>query len=372
MTLGILGGGQLGRMLALAAANLGVRARCYEEQPDACAGQVCDLHVGGYLDATRLDAFAAGCDAITYEFENVPVEAARRLSARVPVHPGPAALAASQDRLHEKRLFVELGIETPAFAPVDGPGDLAGAIERVGLPAVLKTRRGGYDGKGQAVARTHAEAERAVRTLGGDAARPVPLIAEAFVPFTAEASVLHVRGRGGAGDTATYPLCRNVHAAGILRRTECWHDAPAELAARAEAGARALAEHLDYAGVLALELFVLEGRVLANEIAPRVHNSGHWTMNGAATSQFENHVRAVLGLPLGPTHATALAAMVNLIGAAPATADLLALPGAHLHLYGKEPRSGRKIGHVNVSADDAATLARRLSAAERLIASATA
>ncbi|MFN0011785.1 MAG: 5-(carboxyamino)imidazole ribonucleotide synthase [Phycisphaerales bacterium] len=362
MTLGILGGGQLGRMLALAAANLGVRVRAYDEAADACAGQVCDLHVGTYDDDARLDAFAAGCDAITYEFENVPVSAAQRLAARAAVCPPPAALAASQDRLTEKTLFVELGIDTPAFAPIDAPGDLAAALDRVGLPAVLKTRRGGYDGKGQAVVRTLADAAHASEML--DCGR-IPLIAEAFVPFTSEVSALLVRGR--AGEEAMYPLCQNRHAGGILRETLVLPDAPRALVDQATGAATAIAQRLDYVGVLAVEFFELNGRLLANEMAPRVHNSGHWTMDGAATSQFENHVRAVLGLPLGPTAATTHAAMLNLIGQHPPLESLLALPGAKVHLYGKEPRPGRKLGHVNLLASDPASLSRHLARARQLI-----
>ena len=365
MTLGILGGGQLGRMLALAAANLGVRVRCYDEADDACAGQVCDLHVGTFDDLARLEAFGAGCDAVTYEFENVPVGAAARLNERVRVWPPPEALAASQDRLNEKTLFVELGIDTPAFARVDGAGDVKGALERVGLPAVFKTRRGGYDGKGQAVVRTIAEAMHAAEVLGAGESGCVPLIAEAFVPFTGEVSVVLVRGR--AGERAVYALCRNRHAGGILRETVAWAEANEGLVRQAAGAGGAIAERLGYVGVLAVEFFELDGRLLANEMAPRVHNSGHWTMDGAATSQFENHVRAVLGLPLGPTDATCAAAMVNLIGEHPPLESLLGLPGARVHLYGKQPRAGRKVGHVNLCAPEAGTLARHLARARQVI-----
>ncbi len=363
MTLGVLGGGQLGRMLALAAANLGVRVRCYDEADDACAVEVCDLHVGTFDDLARLDAFAAGCDVVTYEFENVPVSAAERLAERVGVWPPPGALAASQDRLREKTLFVELGIDTPAFATIDSAGDVAGALDRVGLPAVFKTRRGGYDGKGQAVVRTNAEAMHAATVLGADGS--VPLIAEAFVAFTGEVSALVVRAR--SGERAMYPLCRNRHAGGVLRETHAWVDAPEPLVLQAAEAAGAIAEQLAYGGVLAVEFFELDGRLLANEMAPRVHNSGHWTMESAATSQFENHVRAVLGLPLGPTTAVCHAAMLNLIGDHPPLESLLALPGAHVHLYGKQPRAGRKVGHVNVAATDAGTLARNVGRARQLI-----
>ncbi len=362
MTLGILGGGQLGRMLALAAANLGVRVRCYDEAADACAGHVCDLHVGSFDDAARLDTFAAGCDCITYEFENVPVSAAQRLAARISVYPPPGALAASQDRLAEKTLFVQLGIDTPAFAPVNSPPDIRAALDHVGLPAVIKARRGGYDGKGQAVVRTLAEATHAAQALG---CGRVPLIAEAFVAFTSEVSALLVRGR--TGEESMYALCQNRHSGGILRETVALTDAPTPLVEQATRTAAALARRLEYVGVLAVEFFELDGRLLANEMAPRVHNSGHWTMDGAATCQFENHVRAVLGLPLGPTTVNAHAGMLNLIGDHPPLEALLALPGAHVHLYGKDPRPGRKLGHVNLLAPDPATLARHLARARQLI-----
>ncbi|MFN0134208.1 MAG: 5-(carboxyamino)imidazole ribonucleotide synthase [Phycisphaerales bacterium] len=351
MNIGVLGGGQLGRMLALAGYPLGFRLWFYDSAPDAVAGHVAPLTVGGFDDATALDRFADGLDLITYEFENVPVEAARRLARRVPVWPPPAALEVAQDRLAEKQLFTRLGIPTPKFAAVSGPSDLAPALEAVGLPAVLKARRFGYDGKGQAVVRSIAEAERTLASFQG-----VPAIAEAFVRFDREVSVIAARG----GDaTAFYPLVENVHRAGILHssrapappRADSRQADDLERLGRHHAGA--IMDAVGYRGVLTVEFFEVGGRLLANEIAPRVHNSGHWTIEGSACSQFENHLRAVAGLPLGGTEAVGHSGMVNLIGQTPPLPRLLGL-GAHVHLYGKEPRPGRKIGHMTTVRHDAA------------------
>ena len=359
MNLGIIGGGQLGRMLALAAHPLGVQTRVLEPAESAPAAPVAGHVVGPYDDPASLDRFVGGLDVVTYEFENVPVASAERIAAVVPVRPGAAALAASQDRGVEKTTFQELTIPTTAFAVIDDESDLAGAIERLGVPLVLKTRRMGYDGKGQAIVRTAADAAAAWRELGGRA-----LIAEGFVRFDRELSILAVRSLDG--DVRCYPLCENVHEGGILRRTTF----PAtrvepRMQAEAETYARRLLEHLDYVGVLALEMFDVGGALLANEMAPRVHNSGHATIEGAETSQFENHVRAVCGLPLGPVDAVGHSVMINLIGSIPPTAEMLKVPGAHVHLYGKAPRPGRKVGHVTLRGDDAAEVGRR---ADRLVA----
>jgi 5-(carboxyamino)imidazole ribonucleotide synthase len=356
----VLGGGQLGRMLALAGYPLGLRFRFLDPAPDATAGRVGELVVGDYRDPAALDRVAAGAAAATFEFENVPVDAARALERRVPVRPGPRALEVAQDRVAEKTFFRELGVPTAPFVPVDSRADLDAALERLGVPAVLKTRRLGYDGKGQAVLRSGADAEAAWQRLGG-----VPLVLEGFVAFRRELSVLAVRGRDGA--TACYPLVENHHRDGILRlsRAPAPGLTPALQALAEDQAARVLAG-LDYVGVLAIELFDVGDGLLANELAPRVHNSGHWTIEGAETSQFENHLRAVLGWPLGATAARGASAMVNLIGAVPEPAALLALAGAHLHLYDKAPAPGRKLGHLTLRAEEPSALAGPLAHAVAL------
>lgn len=357
MRIGILGGGQLGRMLALAGHPLGHSFVVLTPSPDAPAAGVADVIVAPYEDRVALSQLAEQVDVITYEFENVPVDAVEALSARgVPVYPGSAALRAASDRLSEKELFSQLDIATASYAMVDSASDLEKAVRYTGLPAVLKTRRFGYDGKGQRVLRSSADVEGAFTGLGG-----VPQILEGFVDFRRELSLVAVRGRDG--EMAFYPLVENRHEGGVLRFTR----APApDLApgfqVRAEAYATALLEELDYVGVLALELFDHGDELLANEMAPRVHNSGHWSIEGAETSQFENHLRAITGAPLGSTAARDESAMINLIGDAPDTRMILSVPGAHLHLYGKTPRPGRKIGHVTVTAADSSTLDARLDA----------
>jgi 5-(carboxyamino)imidazole ribonucleotide synthase len=352
--LGIVGGGQLGRMLALAALPLDVRCVTLDPGVDTSASQVAPSIVGPYDDHEALARLAAQVDVITYEFENVPVEAARFVQERVPVFPPPSALEASQDRIAEKALFDAVELPVPPYAAVDSLAMLEGALGTIGVPAVLKTRRLGYDGKGQAVIRDPLRAEDAWRSIGG-----MPAIVEGFVGFDRELSIVAARGRDGA--FASYPLVENVHREGILRLTR----APApgvtrELEATAEAHARSVMDELGYVGVLAIELFQVGETLLGNEFAPRVHNTGHWTIEGAETSQFEQHVRAVCGLPLGPTTIRGLSAMVNLIGDVPPTDAVAAIPGAHLHLYGKSPRPGRKLGHVTVRADDPETSARAL------------
>ncbi len=346
-TVGIVGGGQLARMLALAGLPLGERFVFLDPAPDACAAAL-GVHLrGAYDDHERLAELAGCADVVTYEFENVPAPAIEFLDSRVEVFPPATALAIARDRWREKSLFRELGIPTPPFATVDSRADLEAAVSAIGLPAVLKSRTLGYDGKGQAVLRVPRDLDDAWSRLGG-----VPLILEGFVAFEREVSVLGVRSR--TGETVFYPLVENVHRDGILRTSRCRSGDP--LSGLAEAYASRLLDHLGYVGVLALELFHAGDQLLANEMAPRVHNSGHWTIEGAQTSQFENHLRAVLGLPLGSTAAVGESAMVNLIGELPSMVDVLALPGAHLHLYGKAPRPGRKIGHVTLRAATAPAL----------------
>ena len=322
---GCLGGGQLGRMLALAGAPLDVRFRFLDPSPDACAGDVGDLIVGAYDDSELLDRLAESADVVTYEFENVPVDAARRVGAV----PDARALEQGQDRLVEKQLFARLEIPTARY----------GALDDTGVPALVKSRRLGYDGKGQRLVES-AEA------LGEDE------LAEEVVPFDRELSIVGVRGRDG--DSRFYPLAENEHRAGVLASARAPAvDAPQ---AKAEAIATKLLDELAYVGVLAVELFEVGGRLLANELAPRVHNSGHWTIDGAVTSQFENHVRAILGLPLGSTEATGEAVMLNFVGGVPPLDRLLAVHNAHVHLYGKTPRPGRKLGHVTLVDADEGTI----------------
>lgn len=356
--LGILGGGQLARMLALAAAPLGVKTLVVDSVADACAGQVAPLVVADWKDYEALERFAAMVDVVTFDFENVPAETAHWLAGRVAVSPVPGALAVAQDRLAEKTLFRECGLDTPAFVAVDTREDLDRAIAEVGAPAILKTRRLGYDGKGQFRLKTAADADAAWDALGAQGAVH-GLILEAFVPFERELSVIAVRSR--EGDFRTWPLTRNWHTDGVLSLSLAPAPDIDELQRRATDLARTLAERLEYVGVFALELFVKDGQLLGNEMAPRVHNSGHWTIEGAHTSQFENHVRAVLGMPLGDTGARGLSCMFNWIGDLPDPAPVLTTTDAHWHDYGKQARPGRKVGHATVCAPDEGALAGRVA-----------
>ena len=360
-TVGILGGGQLARMLALSGAPLGLRFLVMDTAPDACAGQYVPMLVGDYRDEDMLAQFARQVDVVTFDFENVPAESAQWLSERVAVFPNPRALAVAQDRLAEKTLFRELNIPVPEFAAIASREELDDAIARIGVPCILKTRRLGYDGKGQFRIResggypgnARADADAAWEALGAQA-QTVGLILEAFVPFDRELSVVAVRGRDG--EFRMWPLTENWHVDGVLSASLAPAQADAELAATAFAYARQLAESLDYVGVFALELFCRNGQLLANELAPRVHNSGHWTLEGAETSQFENHLRAVLGLPLGDTRMLGHACMLNWVGDLPEPSAVLREPGGHWHDYGKSPRSGRKVGHATLRADSAVEL----------------
>lgn len=357
---GILGGGQLARMMVLAGVPMGLRFRVFDPHVDGCAGQVAPLEVGDFSDVDALGQFAEGLDVATFDFENVPAASIDAMGAKLPVFPGSAALATAQDRLVEKTRFNALGIPTPGFAAVDDRAGLDAALAALGAPAILKTRRFGYDGKGQFRLRSLADADAAWAALGAQAGT-VGLILEAFVPFRRELSVVAVRGRDGG--FAAWPLTENWHVDGVLSASL----APARVAPQIEQQAiehaRALADALDYVGVFALELFDDGERLLANEMAPRVHNSGHWTMEGAETSQFENHLRAVLGWPLGDTVPRGVSCMLNFIGSMPSATALLEVPGAHWHDYGKLARAGRKVGHATLRADDPATLALRLEQA---------
>jgi len=343
-TIGILGGGQLGRMLALAAARLGFKCHVLSPNPDSPAFDVVHrVTCAPYSDTAALDRFAADVDVVTYEFENVPADTATFLAARVPVLPDPQILAITQDRLAEKRFVAKLGIRTAAFADVAGPAELAPAIEKIGRPAVLKTRRFGYDGKGQATIKNGSDPAAVWREVGGQ-----PCILEAFVPFEREVSVVAARGHDGAVEC--FDVTENEHRDHILKTSRVPAALPEAAAEQARRIAETIAHEFSYVGVLAVEMFVLHrgSELLVNEIAPRVHNSGHWTLDGASVSQFEQHVRAVAGWPLAKPIRNGQVEMTNLIGNE--VEDFrawLRVPGTAVHLYGKTAvRPGRKMGHV--------------------------
>ncbi len=340
MTIGIVGAGQLGRMMALAGYPLGLEFLFLDKDARTPGGQVAPLIAGELTDRALLGELAQRCEVLTFDWENIPVEALENLPGEARIAPPLRALAAAQDRLSEKRTFELLGIPTTRYAAVDSRAALETAVQSIGLPGVLKTRRMGYDGKGQFVLRTPADLDAAWEALGR-----TPLLYENLVPFDAEVSVIAVRGTDGT--VAFYPLNRNVHREGILRLTRAPYGS-ASLVRQAQRAARKLLEHFHYVGVLTIEFFVKRGKLIANEMAPRVHNSGHWTIEGAHTSQFENHVRAIAGLPLGSTAARGHCAMINLIGELPARDPLLEVPGLHWHDYGKSARPGRKLGHVTL------------------------
>ena len=356
----VLGGGQLGWMLALAGIPLGSEFVFMDPAADAPGAGVGAVVVGALDDLEAARTVADGADVVTYEWEGVPAATARALEHIAPVYPPPLALDVAQDRVLEKETLRRLGIETAPFGAVNSRADIEHGLDSIGFPAVLKTRRGGYDGKGQVMLRQASDVEPAWQSVAHS-----PCILEGFVDFDRELSIVGVRARNG--EIACWPAVENRHRDGILRVTRA--PAPgldAELQARAEATIRPLFESLGYVGVGCVELFDVDGKLYANEIAPRVHNSGHWTIEGAETSQFENHVRAVLGLPLGATAARGASAMVNCIGAMPELEAILRIPGAHLHDYGKTPRPGRKLGHVTVTACDADELGGRLAAVVEL------
>jgi len=342
-TIGILGGGQLGRMLAQAAYNLGYKVHGYcPDEGSTPLSQVTGQYTrAAYEDEAALAAFAAQVDVVTYEFENVPAQTVSHLIKSVPVRPNGPALGIIQDRLAEKSFLHEAGIPVTPFADIASQDDFAAAVLRTGIPAVLKTRRFGYDGKGQARIHSGAEVESAYAEIGR-----APAILEGFVAFDREVSIIAARGLDG--DIRIYPLTENRHVNHILDRSTAPAAVLPAVAERAGGMARTILEKLDYVGVLAIEFFLKGEELLANELAPRVHNSGHWTIEGAATSQFEQHIRAICGLPLGDCHALFQSEMTNLIGeAVHSWPAILAEPGTHLHLYGKaQARPGRKMGHV--------------------------
>ncbi|WP_353979536.1 5-(carboxyamino)imidazole ribonucleotide synthase [Salinicola endophyticus] len=358
MRIGIVGGGQLGRMLAQAGAPLDLRFTFLDPGSEPCAAAHGEHLQADWQDPAALAALTANCDAITFEFENVPAEAVARLAEQRPAFPPAQALSTARDRWLEKSLFRELDIAVPPIARIDSQADLDAAVAEIGLPAVVKTRTLGYDGKGQKVMREPADVSGTFAELGG-----VPLILEGFIDFDHEISVIAVRARDG--EIRHWPVVRNAHRQGILHCSVPQVAHP--LQAQAEDYASRVMRELDYVGVMAFEFFVTDAGLLANEIAPRVHNSGHWSIEGAVTSQFENHVRAVAGLPLGETARLAPCAMLNVIGAFPERDAVLAVPGTRWHDYGKAPRPGRKIGHITVLAGDDETLAERVAAVEALL-----
>jgi 5-(carboxyamino)imidazole ribonucleotide synthase len=356
---GIVGAGQLGRMLALAGYPLGIRCLFLDRSADAPAAQVAPILTGELEDATLLAALAARSEVVTFDWENISGHALAPLEQLTHVRPPRAALEVSQDRLSEKALFTRLRIPVAAHAAIDSRDDLTRAVRKFGLPGVLKTRRMGYDGKGQFVVRDAAQMDEAWAAIGG-----LGLIYEKFQEFSREVSL--VGARSASGKIVFYPLSANTHGGGIL------HYGIAPFTNRAlEAAARTCMKRvmnaLAYIGVLAIEFFVVDGRLVANEMAPRVHNSGHWTIEGCVTSQFENHLRAICGLPLGSTRPLGHTAMINFISAMPDRERLMAIDGLAFHDYGKEPRAGRKLGHCTILRSRAADRNAGLAEALKLV-----
>ncbi len=357
--IGIIGAGQLGQMLALAGIAMGLRFTFLDPSAQAPAGKLGRHIQAEYDDERALEQLTVECDVITLEFENIPVSAVTSVHHHHAIYPGARSLAVAQDRITEKQYFESQGIAVAPYAAVDSLESLGAAVKTIGYPAILKTRRLGYDGKGQVVIRTPADCSAAWAQM-----HEQPAILEQMIAFTREVSIIAVRST--QGELAFYPVGENNHVGGILQRTDIHPNDPAQ--AQAETYARRVLIGLDYVGVLAIEFFEHHGALIANEMAPRVHNSGHWTQNGAATSQFENHLRAILGWPLGSTACTGHSCMLNLIGQIPPRNAILALPGVHLHDYGKEARAGRKLGHINIVANTLETRRAHTAKLERLIA----
>ena len=358
-TIGILGGGQLGLMLAQAALPLGIRCVFLEDSPN-CPARL----LGQVFSSEQFDEFSQSCDIFTLEFENTPLKPAQVLESTKQLYPSSFALSVAQDRLNEKNLFNQLSIATVPFLAVNHKEDIQKAITTLGLPLVLKTSRGGYDGKGQFVLKTADQMDTAWAELG-EATKTAPLIAEGFINFEREVSIIAVRGQ--TGEIRYYPLAQNEHHDGILAKSTVPAPNTEHLTQQAQHNIKKLLEHLNYVGVLTLELFVTPDGLLANEIAPRVHNSGHWSIEGAVCSQFENHIRAVAGLPLGDTSITKPSVMLNVIGKYPVLADVLAIEGVHVHNYDKAEREGRKIAHITVMPSDSSQLEAAVSQVAALL-----
>lgn len=341
--IGILGGGQLGQMLALAGIPLGFRFRVWDPAPDCCA-RLCAEHVcAEYDDSAALERFVEGLDLVTFEFENVPAETLRAIESRVRVSPSCKALQISQDRLLEKQFFAGLNIPLAEFVEVNSETDLANAMKTLNSPAILKSRRFGYDGKGQLRLQIASDPKTAWSDFGEK-----PAVLERMLAFEREVSCL--AARNADGEIAFYPLFENTHEKGILRRTVVPASTSPELEQQAQNILAQILDELDYCGLLTIEFFIVNGQLIVNEMAPRVHNSGHLTIEAFHTSQFEQHLRAVAGLPLGSTALRSPSVMVNCIGSLPPSEAVLRLPGAAFHDYGKPPRPGRKVGHITLQA----------------------
>lgn len=358
MKVGVIGGGQLGRMLALAGTPLGMQFTFLDPAEDACAAALGEHLHADYSSPEHLQQLAQSVDLVTFEFESVPAETVAYLEQFVPVYPSATALRIARDRWFEKSMFKDLGIPTTEFADVLSQADLEAAVAQIGLPAVLKTRTLGYDGKGQKVLREAADVVDAFAYLGN-----VPCILEGFVAFSGEVSLVAVRGRDG--EVQCYPLVHNIHNDGILHLSVASDAHP--LQALAQDYASRVLQELDYVGVLAFEFFEVDGGLKANEIAPRVHNSGHWTIEGSECSQFENHLRAVAGLPLGSTASVEHSAMLNFIGSVPEASKVLSIADCHLHDYSKAPKAGRKVGHATLRSATPERLQQQIVALEGLL-----
>lgn len=340
MKLGILGGGQLARMLALAAYPLGIDTICLDPSSEACAQDVTEVIISDYTDSKSLDKFLVDVDYVTFETENIPIECAELVSKSRPIYPSTEVLSVSQDRLHEKNFFKSLQIPTPAYRRVQSEQELKQAVSELGLPTILKTRRFGYDGKGQSILHTDSDLSNTAHLF-----QTSSLILEQFIAFKCEFSLISVRNK--KGETRFYPLVQNQHKKGILFSSEAPFNDP-DLQQQAENYARRILEKFQYVGVLTIEFFYDGKQLIINEMAPRVHNSGHWTIEGAATSQFENHLRAVFDLPLGSTEVSQNCFLLNCIGSMIPAQACVHIPGLHYHQYGKEPRPGRKLGHLTL------------------------
>ncbi|MBP9773021.1 MAG: 5-(carboxyamino)imidazole ribonucleotide synthase [Candidatus Peribacteraceae bacterium] len=360
-TIGILGGGQLGMMLGESAKKLGLMCVFLDPADKPPAAKTGEVIKAKYDDEAALKQLADRCDVITYEFENVPVSAVKYLEGLgKTVYPKMDALETAQDRVFEKSLFEKIGIPTPPFKAVKTEQDLYAAMEIIGVPAVMKTCRQGYDGKGQAIIKTSGDVLPAWNKLQG-----LELVIEKFISFQRELSMICVRST--TGETAFYPLNENVHRQGILRITRSPTTVTPAVQAQAESYAKKLLDHFNYIGVLTIEFCDVDGQLMAIEMAPRVHNSGHWTIEGAQTSQFENHLRAITGQPLGPTQATGSCAMLNIIGIEPTLASLIGQPGVYIHMYGKQPQPGRKLGHITLVAQKPAVLQEMIKVVQQVI-----